>query len=96
MTDKWSKLKQELGLAFSKHLQEQKLQYQLNPPPVGSSLFDDKIVAAQAFIKPLMRPMHYTLRGKLLAYSMGIQVDISDEEWKQAEELGFVEPPDSK
>jgi hypothetical protein len=47
---------------------------------------------AKAFIAPLMQPRHYTLRGKLLAYSMGIDVSISEEEWKQAEELGFVEP----
>lgn len=57
---------------------------------------EEKVAMAQTFIKPLMRPMHYALRGKLLAYSMGISVDISDEEWKQAEELGFVEPLESK
>ena len=53
---------------------------------------EEKMVYAQTFIAPLIRPMHYALRGKLMAYSMGIKVDISDEEWKQAEELGFVEP----
>ena len=51
---------------------------------------------AQALIKPISRPRHYTLQGKILAYSMGIAIDISEEEWKQAEELGMVDKTKNK
>lgn len=46
---------------------------------------------AKAFIAPIMQPRHYSLRGKILAHSLGVKVDISDDEWKQAEKLGLVE-----
>lgn len=50
----------------------------------------------KAMVLPISRPRHYALQGKLLAYNMGIKVDISEDEWKLAEELGWVDPLPTK
>ena len=52
----------------------------------------DNTALYKAIALPISRRRHYNLQGKLLAYSMGIEIEISDEEWKQAEELGWVDP----
>ena len=54
------------------------------------------MIQAKAFIAPLMRKQHYALRGKLLAQSFGVDVSLSEEELKEAEELGFIKPIELK
>lgn len=53
---------------------------------------EEKSAFATRMAAPLSRRLNWNLQGKILLYSMGKEVDISEEEWKQAEELGWVEP----
>jgi len=53
---------------------------------------EEKIAFAKRMAEPISKPRHYTLKMKLLMYSWGKEVDISEDEWKKAEELGWVEP----
>lgn len=57
---------------------------------------EQRLELFKALALPISRKRHYALQGKLLAYNMGVKVDISEEEWKLAEELGLVEPLPTK
>jgi hypothetical protein len=52
---------------------------------------EDKVAIAKAMALPISKPRYYALQFKLLMYSWGKEVEISEEEWKKAEELGWVE-----
>lgn len=51
----------------------------------------EKLDFVKSMTASISRPRYYALQFKLLMYSWGKEVEISTEEWKKAEELGWVE-----